>query len=539
MNPSSLSRIAIIGNGIMANIAALYLRRQLPRDVEILVIGPPTRGGMPVVGESTIEITAQFLENKLGLGSYLREHHYPKYALTYYFKLNPEDPADRRYSVHCNEREPDDFPRLEGGWEGPMARPPSWQLNREVFDRDMCERVDRTDGIERIYGKVRHVELGRDRSHTLTIERTDGQEHEVSGDWVIDASGRRSVLGRQLGLKVRSEIQRDAFWFRVSDFDPDLLSRCEALGPRPAGPGEAYHYDRYYSTHHFMGRGHWIWMIPLRSKEPGELMSIGLSMRSDLYRGHVRNIDDFMEQVGAVHPLITDLVGSGRVLDSNVYRRYHYYSKQAYSADRWAVIGDAAYALDPLLSNGLTFGVIQLEQLGEMIARDACSEHDPDYIERLERALWAPMLSSQRAIGDWYETMHDPFLSALRLSWIEVAYFYLLLPLVINRAHCDPNMMPAWSVLMLREGEEGSGFDIPRPLAEARKLFDQVRPEHFIYRGKIKVNPMAMTQVEDVEGLYRQFRMGAQLRRNYMADAIARVKLAEGLPVNRTPEICL
>lgn len=536
-----MTRIAIIGNGIIANIGALYLRRRLPRGVEITVLGPETREGMPVVGESTIEITARFLETELGLGPYLREHHYPKYALTYYFKLDPDAPEDRRYSVHCNERAPDDLPELEGGWDGPMARPPSWQLNREVFDRDMRSAVDRTDGISRVRGKVQRVELGEGRAHALELELPDGTSRKLEADWVIDASGRRAILGRQLGLKVRSQIQRDAFWFRLSDFDRSKLANCEAFGPRPPGPGEKYHYDRYYSTHHFMGRGNWIWMIPMKSSVHRELISIGISMRSDLYPRKLRSAADFIEQVGAVHPVVTDLVQTGRIEDTNYYREYHYYSKQAYSANRWAVIGDAAYAPDALFSNGLAFGVIQLEQLGEMIARDAAGSHDPEYIARLDRAFWAPVIASQRAIGHWYETMHDAFLSSCRLNWIEIAYFYLLLPLVTNRAHHDPRMMPAWSALQLREdeGSDASGFDIPFQLAEARRLFDKPCPEHFIYRGKLKVNPRAVTKVDDVEALLQQLHAGARLRREYAADAIARVKLAESLPTTRLPEVSM
>lgn len=62
-------RVVIIGNGIIANLGALYLRKRLPESTEIVIVGPTSRGGLPVVGESTKEITAMFLEEKLGLGS--------------------------------------------------------------------------------------------------------------------------------------------------------------------------------------------------------------------------------------------------------------------------------------------------------------------------------------------------------------------------------------------------------------------------------------------------------------------------------------
>ncbi len=534
--------VLIIGNGMFANIGALHLRRRLPPPVEILLVGPETRGGMPIVGESTIEITARFLEDRLGLGPYLRANHYPKYALTYYFKLDPDDPSDRRYSVHCNERDPENYPPLAEGWQmksragATMARPPSWQLNREVFDRDMRHLVDRTDGIERVYGMVQDVDLDGRTGHTVHVRLAHGGTRAIDADWVVDASGRRMVLGKKLGLKVPSQIQRHAFWFRVSNFDRDLLSNLDALGPAPPGPGEPYHYDRYYSTHHFMGRGNWIWMIPMKSPDHPELMSVGISMRSDLYEGTVRSMEDFLAKVGAAHPVVTDLVRSGRIEDTNLYRNYHYYSKQAYSEDRWAVVGDAAFAPDALFSNGLAFGTIQLDQVGEMIARDVDGDHDPAYIETLDKALWAPLVSSQETIGNWYTAMHDAYLSALRLNWIEVAYFYMLLPLVMNRAHYDPKMMPAWRALQTRQEDvPQASFDLPKHLIAARTLFDKVRPEHFIYRGKVKVNPRAVERMDSAAALRAQMLAGSQIRSAYIADALAQVKIAESLPTDREP----
>lgn len=51
-------RVVFVGNSIVANMGALYFRKLLPEDVEILKVGPMDRSGIPVVGESTIEITA-------------------------------------------------------------------------------------------------------------------------------------------------------------------------------------------------------------------------------------------------------------------------------------------------------------------------------------------------------------------------------------------------------------------------------------------------------------------------------------------------
>ena len=493
-------RVLIVGNGIIANLCALHLRNRLPADVEIVIVGPESPGGMPVVGEATIEITAQFLENQLGLGDYLRTTHYPKYALTYYFKLDPQNPDDRRYSVQCNERDPADLAPMPD-WEGPMARPPSWQLNRAVFDRDIRVMVDEAPGIRRVLCKVTDVALNQQGHHQVVYQRDGEADGTLETDWLIDASGRRQILAKKLKLtkKAKTE-QRNCFWFRLTGFDRHHLKNLDALGPMPASEGEPYHYDRYYSTHHFMGRGNWIWLIPMRTADGTELMSIGISSRPDVYPHTVRSMDDFMEHVAKEHPVITDLVASGNVEDTNIFNNYRYVIEQAYSVDRWCIVGDAAFAPDPLFSNGLAFSTVQLEQVGEMIARDCAGEHCPDYIAQLEKVFWKPVAGSQNTIAKWYETMDDPLLCAPRLHWIEVSYFYLVLPLIVNRCHIDPERLSMWSFMR----DDGAPLELPKKLLTLRQKMKSVTPEHFVYHGKEKVNLRALTRVGDLKELREQ-----------------------------------
>ena len=308
----------------------------------------------------------------------------------------------------------------------------------------------------------------------------------------------------------------------MADFDRSILKDINALGPMPPSKGEHYHYDRYFSTHHFMGRGNWIWMIPLRTEDDSELISIGLSSRPDIYEHNVRSIEDFIEQVGKVHPVVTDFVKSGRVVDTNRYRRYHYISKQVYSSDRWGTIGDAAFAPDPLFSNGLAFSCMQLEQLGFLIQQDRAGKHENGQAERLSKAFLGPVINSQAAITEWYATMHDPFLSAVRLNWIEVSYFYMLLPMVVNRCHYEPEGLKMWR--FLENIREGGNVDIPKIVLETRALFDRVRPEFFVYRGKKKVNPRALQQIDSMSEIRKQIVEGATLQQQYYKDAIAKVR---------------
>jgi len=59
-----MTRILLIGRGLAGKLAALYFARHLP-EAQITIVDPE-KEGLPVVGESTVEVTVQFLKS-LGL----------------------------------------------------------------------------------------------------------------------------------------------------------------------------------------------------------------------------------------------------------------------------------------------------------------------------------------------------------------------------------------------------------------------------------------------------------------------------------------
>ena len=519
-------RIVILGNGIVANMVALLLQRKQGDNVEVTVVGPTSRGGLPVVGESTIEITTEFLENHLGLGQYLRKTHYPKFGLTYYFQLDRTRPDERTYSVHQNQASPVDTPPLPG-WEGPMARPPSWQLNRSVFDRDIRRFADEA-GVGRISGVAKDVTIDADNGHRVSVRAEDETEIELAADWLIDATGRNRFLGRRLGLTERLPGQRNCFWFHVHGADRKHLKDINALGPFPDGPDGPYHYDRFYSTHHFFGRGNWVWIIPMRMPDGSDLLSIGLTTHPDHFVGEApRSIEAALEQIGSEHHAIRDLINSGTVTDTSLLRNYLYTSSRLFSADRWAVIGDAACTLDPLFSNGLAFASMEMLQVERMIERDLGGDHDGDYIEQLSSATLGPLNASQAAITDWYRTMDDALLANLRLYWIEISYFYGLLPAVHNRCFLEPERLRLWNEVFNQRKSGGERFDLPKVLLDARREIDQPVPDHFIYMGVEKVNPRALEDVDDsLTGLLQQLRAGANLRSELTRLTLERLRVS-------------
>jgi hypothetical protein len=92
-----------------------------------------------------------------------------------------------------------------------------------------------------------------------------------------------------LHLHEKVEAQKDVFWFRLMNFNPEILGRIRPLKK------ENRAFVSYFATHHFFGRGNWIWCIPMRSPENVPLISIGITYRKDVYpHGQIRTMERFM-----------------------------------------------------------------------------------------------------------------------------------------------------------------------------------------------------------------------------------------------------
>jgi len=491
--------VLVMGGGATGQLAAAYLRMRFPKLKVAVVEGP--HKSRPIVGESFVEITVDFLL-ELGLGPYLIENHYPKYGLTYYYKPEIDNPADRTYIV-------DETPTVP-----PLL---SFQINRFTFDHEVRRR-NLENGVDIIDGTVAGVNLGANGApHAVTVRDSDQQEYTLQARWLIDATGRNRVLAKLLQLHQKVNEQKDVFWFRLKKFNPEILARIRALKK------ENRAFVPYFATHHFFGKGNWIWCIPMRESgnaaENAPFISIGITYRKDIYpHGQVRTMEQFLERVGREHEVIVELVRSGAVADTNFYSSYMWECRQRYSPDRWYIIGDAGDTVDPLYSVGMALSSVQIRQIAAMIQRELNGCDTADFTKDLDTALTAFQRSLTRDTTRLYECMGDAYQCHLRVHLIVTKLFHLGLPLLMNDYLWDPLGVKLVNRFLSLETLE----------TEARKFQELIRqvaanPKNRAIQNFIKVQSAASMNYEFYE-YHREEDIPASLSR--MLFGLARLRLS-------------
>ena len=209
---------------------------------------------------------------------------------------------------------------------------------------------------------MKSIDLDKD-GHTVTYGR-DGMTQTIRARWVVDASGRAGILKRKLGCQEGNDHQVNSAWFRI-----DEPIEIDALSDDPVWQRRVPYRMRKFSTNHMMGRGYWVWFIPLVSGS----ISIGIVADAEIHP--IDQINRFEKAMAWLHrhePQCARLIErhEDKLLDFHCLKDFSYGCKQVFSSDRWALTGEAGLFVDPFYSPGSDFIAISNGHITALIEKD-------------------------------------------------------------------------------------------------------------------------------------------------------------------------
>jgi flavin-dependent dehydrogenase len=414
--------VAIIGAGLAG--ACFARQMKLKRATTKIVVLESSSYPQPIaahkVGESTVEVGAHYLAEKLGLRSYFEEHQLRKFGLRYYFdsvdKLDISSRVELGSTNYFNVR--------------------SYQLDRGHLENHLKELI-KQQGVTVLEGcKVKQIELSgsaADAKHIL-ISKDKRSTVVLKADWIIDASGRTSVLKKKLNLERAVQHNVSSSWWRLdAKIDIDSFKRSKDL----FGKLES---DRWFSTNHLMGHGYWVWIIPLRENRT----SIGIVYDESIHDPkELKNFEVCLNWLTKYEPLCAEACRShaDKLLDFKVLRRFAYDCERVFSSDRWGLTGEAGLFLDPFYSPGSDFIAYSNTMLTDLVARSLDNEKIVARTEVYDQIYKALFNNSLLVYQSQYQVFGNPLVMPVKVVWDFVIYWMLLAPLIFHDLITDLELM--------------------------------------------------------------------------------------------------
>jgi flavin-dependent dehydrogenase len=255
----------------------------------------------------------------------------------------------------------------------------SYQVTRADFDKVLLDHAAECGAHVHEQTAVERVEVANE--HVDLSVKWDSSSQNVRARYVIDASGRNSVLGTQFGIKKSY----------------DHLQKLSIFA----------HYDDVWReegrdgtlTLLIRGIDRWFWIIPLTA----ERTSIGVVLDGEVFRSSKLSPEDFLKQALAEQPIISKRMTNARRA-SKVYVATDFsYRSSKLHGDRWLLAGDAAGFIDPIFSSGVFLAVFSGEQCADTL--NEALDHPGKARRLFRRYEWAVNRAMDiylRFVNAWY-----------------------------------------------------------------------------------------------------------------------------------------
>ncbi|MEQ8835694.1 MAG: hypothetical protein RID07_02715, partial [Lacipirellulaceae bacterium] len=236
--------------------------------------------------------------------------------------------------------------------------------------------------------------------------------------WVVDASGRRAFLKRQLKLEKSSPHRASSAWFRfakhikIDDWSQDPVW----------SEGHEGKTGRWYSTNHLMGQGYWVWMIPLASGST----SMGIVAAEEFHSlSNFNSMDKALAWLEQHEPQCAAAVRENldELQDFRAIKHYATECKQVFSGRRWGITGEAGFFHDPFYSPGSDFIAFSNTFLTDLIRRDLAGKEFRIRAFSYDRIFKRFYYGTKTAYQDQYCLFGNPTVMPVKILWDYLIYW--------------------------------------------------------------------------------------------------------------------
>ncbi|RMD65645.1 NAD(P)/FAD-dependent oxidoreductase [Candidatus Parcubacteria bacterium] len=420
-----MTDVIIIGGGPAGSTLGSYLSQAGISNI----IFEKTHHPRPHVGESLVPSTTRVFKEIGFLETMEREGFVKKYGAAWH-------PYNRRGEFDIEFKE---FPQ-----EG-VDQDYTYHVDRGKFDLLMLKHAASLGS--KVYQGVHVQEVLLENGQAKGVRFKIGDQNvTMPCKVVVDATGRDTLLGRQLKIKKK---------------DPIFNQYAVHAWYENVNRGEGRTADFIHIYFLPVERG-WVWQIPITE----QITSIGVVAEKDYFKQSKLDVEEyFNSHLGINEDLKHAMQGAKRINEFRTEGDYSY-TMEKFVGDGYLMIGDAARFVDPIFSSGISVAVYSAKFAAEQI------------VHALE-------------IGDFSAETFMPYMTKLKGGveiWYEfIRLYYKLLHLFTYFIRHKKHRL---EVLQLLQGEVYERTEAP-VLDEMRKFIDQVeKSENHLLKEHLTAIPI-------------------------------------------------
>ena len=232
------------------------------------------------------------------------------------------------------------FSRALGG-----SPPHAFQVKREEFDQMLFEhaREAGVDARERV--KVEKVEIEGVGNVVAHAHDADGNALTFRARYLVDASGRDTLLGSALRIKRKNDKHQSAA----------IFSHFRGVEFRP---GEDAGNISIYNFEHG-----WCWFIPLREG----VMSVGCVCFPEYLKTRRGKNEEFLLQTLQMMPDAWQRMTNAEMISEVRVTGNYSYTCERMAGPGWVMVGDAFAFVDPVFSSGVYLAMQSGKQAAALV----------------------------------------------------------------------------------------------------------------------------------------------------------------------------
>ena len=315
--------VIVIGGGPAGSAVATLLARQ-GRDV---VLVEKSRHPRFHIGESLLPASGPLLE-RLGVRDQVDRIAMPKWGV--------------EFSSHAHQQH--SFLEFADAWD--KSLPSAWQVRRSEFD-ELLFRHAAASGARTVEDcQVDRVDFDDD---TVRVQARDaaGQQRRWQARYVVDATGRDTLLARQFGALRKNTAHNSAALYGHYRGATRLPGKREG------------NISLFWFEHG------WFWFIPLADGST----SVGAVCWPQYLKSRQSPLPEFFADTIALVPDLAQRLCCAELIDARVHAtgNYSYSSTQA-CGERFLLLGDAYAFIDPVFSSGVHLALASAFEGAELVA---------------------------------------------------------------------------------------------------------------------------------------------------------------------------